>query len=79
MGPSLFVTECLSFFHGPERVVVQPPPDPVTDVRYRLFFGDMNAFGGRDIFTMFSKNMYHFYEMTGETPDVFAAAADSSG
>ena len=52
--------------------VVQPPPDPVTDVRYRLFLDDMNAFGGRDIFTMFfSKNMYHFYEMTGETPDTF--------
>ena len=65
------MTECLSFFHGPERVVVQPPPDPVTDVRYRLFFGDMNAFGGRDIFTMFSKNRYHFYEMTGETPETF--------
>ena len=51
--------------------VVQPPPDPVTDVRYRLFLGDMNAFGGRDIFTMFSKNRYHFYEMTGETPETF--------
>ena len=50
---------------------MKPPPDPVTDVRYRLFFGDMNAFGGRDIFTMFSKNRYHFYEMTGETPETF--------
>ena len=50
-------------------LLLQPPPDPVTDVRYRLFLGDMSAFGVMHIFTMFSKNRYHFYEMTGETPE----------
>ena len=62
--------------------LVPPPPDPISDVRYRLFLGDNNTYNWRDLFAflgdnntynwrdlfaMYSENRYHFYNITGET------------
>lgn len=65
---------CQEYFQYVQTTIIalsQPPPDPVTDIRYRLFFRDVNFFKGRDVFLMFARNRYHFYEMTCETPETF--------
>ena len=49
--------------------LVPPPPDPTSDVRHRLFLGDNNTYIGRDLFAMYAENRYHFYNITGETPE----------
>ena len=65
---------CREYFQYIQTTLVavsQPPPDPMTDIRYRLFFRDENVFRGRDVFLIFSTNRYSFYELTSETPETF--------
>jgi DDE superfamily endonuclease/Helix-turn-helix of DDE superfamily endonuclease len=49
----------------------QPPPDPLVDIRHRLFSDDNVDYQGRDIFEMFAGQPYCFFEVTGETPETF--------
>ena len=49
--------------------LVPPPPDSTSDERHRLFLGDNNTYIERDLFAMYSENRYHFYNITGETPE----------
>ena len=49
--------------------LVPSPPDSTSDERHRLFLGDNNTYIERDLFAMYSENRYHFYNITGETPE----------
>ena len=44
---------------------------PDTDIRFRLFSGDMNVYPGRDVFSFIAVNRYSFHQITGETPESF--------
>lgn len=49
--------------------LIQAPPNPFLDLRFRLFANDINSYGGRDVFRLFATNKYQFFEVTGETPE----------
>lgn len=49
--------------------LVMPPPDPIINIRHRLFLGDYTVYNGRDLFSMYSGNRYQFHNITGETPE----------
>lgn len=49
--------------------IIQLPPDPSTNIRNRLFGSLENVWMGRDLFSLFSRNPYDFFEATGETPE----------
>lgn len=51
--------------------IVRPQPDPMLNVRNRLFFEDINTYEGRNMFDLLSNNRCHFYYITGETPETF--------
>ena len=50
-------------------IIVNLPPSPSTDIRFRHFSEDGTLHEGRDVFTMFAENRYQFYQLTGETPE----------
>ena len=47
------------------------PPDPLMDVRFRLFSDYELDYSGRDVFQLLSGQRYEFFEITGESPETF--------
>ena len=51
--------------------IMRLPPDPMLDIRNRLFAYDEESYSGRNVFRSLSEHRYQFFEMTGETPETF--------
>lgn len=49
--------------------MVLPPPEPMMDVKHRLFPNAFNVWEGRDVFAMLCQHQYIFSQVTGETPE----------
>ena len=44
-------------------------PQPSQSIRFWHFAEDENVFNGRNVYSELSENRYHFYQLTGETPE----------
>jgi hypothetical protein len=56
---------------GMIQLLAIPPPDPVLELRYRLYPFIRNLWTGRDVFTMFSQHPREFFQVTGESLETF--------
>jgi hypothetical protein len=50
---------------------VRSPPKHTLTLNYRLFGSGETYYSGRNVFQMLSTHRYQFFEMCGETPEIF--------
>ena len=56
--------------------LTRPPPDPLLDIRRRLFPRIDNDWHGRDVVTSMISHPYEFYMISSETPETFLELCD---
>ena len=57
-------------------ILIRPPPDPLLDIRRRLFPHADNNWEGADMFARLVGHPYKFHMIAAETPDTFIELCD---